>query len=106
MITSFFGTDGIRGAVGTSPFTREQLPMLGSAFAQWAHETYGSHPRIIIASDTRQSCAFIKATLASGLLQYPVKLYDAGVISTPALCYLTQKINMVDCGICFTQSLL
>jgi phosphoglucosamine mutase len=104
MITSLFGTDGIRGAVGTSPFTREQLPMLGSAFAQWAHETYGEHPRIIIASDTRQSCAFIKAALASGLLQYPVQLYDAGVISTPALCYLTQKTNMVDCGIMISAS--
>ncbi|MFI5332494.1 MAG: phosphoglucosamine mutase [Candidatus Babeliales bacterium] len=104
MIPSLFGTDGIRGTVGTHPFTRETLPALGSALAQWALETYGTHPRIMIASDTRQSCAFIKAALASGLLQHSVKLYDTQILPTPALCYITQKMGIVDCGIMISAS--
>lgn len=104
MSVSLFGTDGIRGPVGRAPFTQEQLPLLGSALAQWSQETYGHHARIALACDTRQSCAYIKAALASGLLHYPIKLSDAGILSTPALSYFTQKMNQVDCGIIISAS--
>src|SRR5579872_4867145 len=104
MTSSLFGTDGIRGTVGNAPFTLEQLPRLGKAVAAWAMETYGPRPQILVGHDTRGSCSFIKAALQSGLLLHPVTIYDAQVLSTPALYYLTRSQGLFSCGIMISAS--
>lgn len=102
MIKNLFGTDGIRGTVGTYPFKMEQLPHLGNAIALWILEKYGANARIVLAADTRESGPFLKAALQSGLLLHPLMIFDAGVLSTPAVCLLTQ--NLYECGIIISAS--
>ncbi len=101
---NLFGTDGIRATLGTAPLTLEQLARLGKAIACWSQERYGPRPHIILAQDTRESCSFMKAALQSGLLLYPLNLYDAHVLSTPALCQNVQKQTLFHAGIMISAS--
>lgn len=101
---NLFGTDGIRCQVGISPLTYDSLPLLGKAVGQWVYTKYGSKARILLGHDTRASVDFIKTSLQAGLLTYPLSVFDAQVISTPAICYLTQKNNLFDVGIIVSAS--
>jgi len=101
---NMFGTDGIRRTVGHHPFTTDALPQLGSAIARWAIKKYGTNPTILIGHDTRLSCDFVKSGLKLGLLQHGVMVYDAGVLSTPAVCLLTKHNTLFDCGIVISAS--
>lgn len=101
---NLFGTDGIRTTVGLSPLTHSELPKLGQAIAQWAHATYGNNPRILLAHDTRQSCAWVKATLESGMLLSPVKIFDAGVATSPVVSQLLHYTTDYDLGIIISAS--
>ena len=100
---TIFGTDGIRGAVGSSYFVPEKLLQLGKAISSWAKQKYGARPKILITHDTRISSAFVKACLKSGLLQYRVELFDTFVLPTPAMAHLlaTKKF---DCALIISAS--
>ncbi len=104
MTTNLFGTDGIRGRVGSPLLTLEQLPKLGKALAEWAQQKYGTRPQIVLGHDTRVSCSLLKASLQSGLLLHPTTVYDAQVISTPAIYYLTRHYGLFSCGIVISAS--
>ncbi|MCX5925343.1 MAG: phosphoglucosamine mutase [Candidatus Dependentiae bacterium] len=92
MNNNLFGTDGIRNRVGQEPFTQKQLQQLGSAIASWAQTRYNSaHPVGVIASDTRISCSFVKASLLSGMLLSTVKLIDVDILPTPAVFALLKQ---------------
>jgi phosphoglucosamine mutase len=67
------------------------LPLLGIALARWALEKYGSDARFLLAQDTRYSGPWIKAGLMSGLLRYPITVYDAGILPTPGVFALLQE---------------
>jgi phosphoglucosamine mutase len=103
-MNTLFGTDGIRSKVGIYPFTKENLPHLGMAIARWAREKYGQECAILLAHDTRQSCSWLKATLKSGLLTYPITLYDAHILPTPAVLHLMNKNTEYKCGIIISAS--
>lgn len=104
MDIQLFGTDGIRGTVGKSPFTVYELEKLGRACAQWACETYQQNPTILLGHDTRISCSLVKSAFKSGFLQYPINLIDGGVLSTPAICQLVHYKPEFDCGIIISAS--
>lgn len=104
MNIQLFGTDGIRGAVGKSPFTFYELEKLGRACALWAHNKYGNKPTILLGHDTRISCAFVKSTFKSGFLQLPGTIVDAGVLPTPALCQIAHYQPEFDCCIIISAS--
>ncbi|MEX0849562.1 MAG: phosphoglucosamine mutase [Candidatus Dependentiae bacterium] len=99
-----FGTDGIRATVGTSPFTASNLYTMGMALGKWIVQTYGNNATVLIGHDTRLSCSFVKSSLKSGLLSYPVCLIDTGVMPTPAIVQLTLKHKNIDCGIVISAS--
>src|SRR5579871_1328124 len=102
--SNLFGTDGIRTTMGKEPLTLEHLARLGRALACWAQEQYGPQPHIVLAHDTRESYSFMKAALQSGLLLHPLKLYDAHILSTPALCQIVQKQTQFNAGIMISAS--
>ncbi len=105
MNSNLFGTAGVRNTIGTEPFTHLSLVQLGHAIALWALRTYGSHPTILLAQDTRVSCSWVKAALKTGLLAHSVTLYDGGTLPTPANCYLVQHSDeQFDCGIVISAS--
>ncbi len=83
-MAQLFGTDGIRGCAGRDFFSHGSLVRFGTALATWIHEQYPDSPGIVIISDTRISCSWIKACLTSSILSRGITVCDAGVLPTPA----------------------
>ena len=99
-----FGTDGIRGIAGEYPLTPEFVEKIGIVSAETlTHHFLPSRkgpqevklpkPTIIIGRDTRESCEMLFDALASGLTERGVDVWDCGVITTPAISYLTEATN-------------
>ncbi|MTI94166.1 MAG: phosphoglucosamine mutase [Firmicutes bacterium] len=91
-MSKLFGTDGVRGEAN-SQLTPELAFSLGRA-AAWnlAREQGGE---IIIGRDTRLSGTMLEAALASGIASVGVDVRLAGVVTTPALAWLTKTSNAV-----------
>ena len=103
-MNNLFGTDGIRSTVGTTPFTQQELIILGKVLGQWIVHQYGSHARVLIGYDPRLSSYWVKTSILTGLLLNSITAHDAGITPTPVLCLLTQKIKQFDCGIIISAS--
>ncbi len=89
MAGSLFGTDGVRGAPGEPPLDRPTLIRLGAAIA--AASRTGSGPgRVLIGRDTRESGEWMAGALAEGVTGASGRPVDAGVLSTPAVSFLTR----------------
>ena len=101
---NMFGTDGIRATVGNAPFTAPDLHKMGLALGAWIVKTYGENATVLIGHDTRLSCSFVKSSLKSGLLAYPVCLIDAGILPTPAVVQLALTHDAIACGIIISAS--
>jgi phosphoglucosamine mutase len=101
---SIFGTDGIRGAVGSEPFIVSSLLKIGNALGMWALERYGPTPTLLLAHDTRASCALVKSILKSALFTHSITVYDAGVLPSPALLALMRKNIFFDAAIMISAS--
>ena len=81
-----FGTDGIRGVAGTAPLDAATVYVVGLALAHHL----GASPKVLIGQDTRESSEWITATLTAGLKEGGAEVENAGVITTPAVAYLTR----------------
>jgi phosphoglucosamine mutase len=84
-----FGTDGIRAVAGKPPLDARTIYAIGLALAHSL--TNGTKPRIVIGMDTRESSAWITAAITAGLVAGGAKVENAGVITTPAIAFLTAK---------------
>lgn len=104
MNNNLFGTDGIRALIGTDCFTDTSMTQLAHALSIWITHTYGQHATVIIGNDTRNSCSWIKHTLIAILNRHGHTSYDAQVVSTPAICWLTTNSGLFDCGIIISAS--
>jgi phosphoglucosamine mutase len=80
-----FGTDGIRGIAGQSPLDATTIYAIGLALAHHL----GAAPRVLLGMDTRESGEWIAATLTAGLCVGGASVESAGVITTPAIAFLT-----------------
>jgi phosphoglucosamine mutase len=85
-----FGTDGIRGVAGQSPLDAATVYAIGLALAHTLSKVTPS-PRVLLGMDTRESSGWIAATLTAGLDAGGASVESAGVITTPAVAFLTQK---------------
>lgn len=100
-----FGTDGIRGPVGEGFFTRNELSRFGAVFAAWARRAFDRpNPQILIASDTRISCCWIKSCIATGLLTEQVTLHDVGILPTPAALAILRADKSFDAALVISAS--
>lgn len=97
----YFGTDGIRGAVGTYPITPEFVMKLGWAagkvFAQQGKS------KILIGKDTRISGYMFESALEAGLTAAGVDSGLLGPMPTPGIAYLTRTFH-ADAGIVISAS--
>lgn len=91
MTKQFFGTDGIRGAVGTYPITPDFMLKLGWAVGRVLGAEKGS--KILIGKDTRISGYMIESALEAGLSAAGVDIRLLGPMPTPAIAYLTRTVN-------------
>jgi len=84
-----FGTDGIRGVAGSYPLDEATVYAFGVALGDEAARRHAD-PEILIGADTRESGAWIAATVAAGLAGRGAGVRYAGVITTPGVAYLTR----------------
>jgi phosphoglucosamine mutase len=89
-----FGTDGIRGVAGKPPLDPRTAFALGVALGAWSTENNAGdnhpHPEVIVGMDTRESGAWLAASVAGGLQRSGVTSRFAGVITTPGVAYLAK----------------
>ena len=97
MARKYFGTDGIRGSVGTAPITPDFVMRLGHAagkvLAQSENAASG-RPTVLIGKDTRISGYMLEAALEAGFTAAGVDVLLAGPIPTPAVAYLTRALRL------------
>ena len=84
-----FGTDGIRAVAGQTPLDAPTIYAIGLALAH-SLAAASSTPRVVLGMDTRESGAWIAATLTAGLVAGGASVESAGVITTPAIAFLTR----------------
>lgn len=84
-----FGTDGIRGVAGQPPLDGPTVYAIGVAIARSLGAST-TRPRVLLGMDTRESSAWIAATLTAGLDAGGASVENAGIITTPAIAFLTR----------------
>ncbi len=96
MARKYFGTDGIRGQVGTLPITPDFVMRLGYAAGKvLAHRAAESgRPTVLIGKDTRISGYMLEASLEAGFAAAGVDVMLAGPMPTPAIAYLTRALRL------------
>jgi len=91
MSKKFFGTDGIRGEVGTYPITPDFMLKLGWATGKvFASKGDG---KILIGKDTRISGYMFESALEAGLTSAGMDINLLGPMPTPAVAYLTRTFQ-------------
>ena len=88
---TYFGTDGIRGEVGSACMNPELILKLGWAFGC----VLANHERkkVLIGKDTRVSGYMLESALEAGLAAAGVDVCLLGPMPTPAIAYLTQTLR-------------
>jgi phosphoglucosamine mutase len=94
MSRKYFGTDGVRGLVGTAPITPDFVLKLGQAagrvLAQLGERSPSIRPTVLIGKDTRVSGYMLEAALEAGFSSAGVDVVLCGPLPTPAVAYLTR----------------
>jgi phosphoglucosamine mutase len=102
MSRSFFGTDGIRGRVGSAPITPDFMLRLGHAVGRVLRRT-GNKPTVVIGKDTRISGYMIESSLEAGFASAGVDVLLSGPLPTPGVAYLTRALRL-DLGVVISAS--
>jgi phosphoglucosamine mutase len=87
----YFGTDGIRGRVGTWPITPEFVLKLGWAVGRVLAKS--SNGKVLIGKDTRISGYMFESVLEAGLSAAGIDIHLLGPMPTPAIAYLTRTLR-------------
>ncbi|QCT04394.1 phosphoglucosamine mutase [Paenibacillus algicola] len=97
----YFGTDGVRG-VANQELTAEMAYSIGRC---GGYVLAGSKekPNVVIGMDTRISGAMLESALAAGLLSIGANVIRVGVVSTPAVAYITRLLK-ADAGVMISAS--
>lgn len=93
MSKRYFGTDGIRGPVGTAPITPDFMLKLGWASGRVFAREAGGEGRctVIIGKDTRVSGYMFESALEAGLVAAGVNVKLLGPMPTPAVALMTRS---------------
>ena len=97
----YFGTDGVRGKVGTNPITPDFVLKLGWAAGK-VLATQGSRV-VLIGKDTRISGYMLESALEAGLAAAGLSAAFTGPMPTPAVAYLTRTFR-AEAGIVISAS--
>jgi len=91
----YFGTDGIRGTVGTPPITPDFVLKLGWAAGRVLKNGYNKNSNVLIGKDTRISGYMFESALQAGLSAAGMDIRLLGPMPTPAIAYLTRTFHAV-----------
>jgi phosphoglucosamine mutase len=89
MTRQYFGTDGIRGTVGTPPITPDFVLRLAHAVGRVLRRSE-ERPTVLIGKDTRISGYMLESALESGFNSAGVDVVLLGPLPTPGVAYLTR----------------
>ena len=98
----YFGTDGIRRIANTE-LSPELVYKVAKAGAYVLSKHTDKTPTILIGRDTRLSGTLIESAMVAGFLSYGANVKLLGVIPTPAVAYLTRKMQ-ADAGVVISAS--
>jgi phosphoglucosamine mutase len=90
MTNSYFGTDGVRGRVGTQPMKVDFALRLASAAARVLAPEGG---RVLIGKDTRLSGYMFESALEAGFVAAGVDVMLIGPLPTPGIAYMTRRLG-------------
>ena len=102
MSRRYFGTDGIRGTVGTEPITPDFMLRLGHAVGRVLKRS-SDRPAVVIGKDTRISGYMIESALEAGFASAGVDTLLSGPLPTPGVAYLTRALRL-DLGVVISAS--
>jgi len=91
MDRKYFGTDGIRGEIGTYPMTPDFVLKLGWAAGKVLAAQ--GNPLVVIGKDTRISGYMLESALEAGLVAAGVNIRLLGPMPTPGVAYLTKTFR-------------
>lgn len=100
MSKKFFGTDGVRGTVGSDPMTADFAMRLASAAAQVLVPAGGT---VVIGKDTRLSGYLFESALEAGFVAAGANVLLIGPLPTPGIARLTQEFD-ADLGVVISAS--
>jgi len=101
-LKKYFGTDGIRRIANTE-LSPEFVYKVAKAGAYVLAKHSNHTPTILIGRDTRISGTLIESAMTAGFLSYGANVKLLGVLPTPAVAYLTKKMN-ADAGVVISAS--
>lgn len=97
-----FGTDGVRGKANVPPMTPDVVMKLATAAGSYF--TQGrSHPKVVIAKDTRLSGYMLESALISGFVAVGMDVMLVGPLPTPAISMLVRSLR-ADLGVMISAS--
>ena len=88
----YFGTDGIR-RIANSELSPELVYKVAKAGAYVLSKHVNHKPTILIGRDTRISGTLIESAMCAGFLSYGANVKLLGVVPTPAVAFLTKKMD-------------
>jgi len=96
----YFGTDGVRGKVGTPPLTADFALKIANAAARALLPEGG---KVLIGKDTRLSGYMFESALEAGFVAAGVDVALIGPLPTPGVAYMTKHLNC-DLGVVISAS--
>jgi len=100
-----FGTDGVRG-LANHDITAElalDLSVAAAHVLREGGEFTGHRPFAVVGTDGRASGEFLAAAVMAGLASAGVDVFDAGMLPTPAIAFLTADLG-ADLGVMLSAS--
>ena len=98
MTRKYFGTDGVRGRVGSVPITPDFVMRLGHAAGRALMRSVvmpaGERPTVLIGKDTRLSGYMLESALEAGFSAAGADVCLVGPLPTPAVAYLTRALRL------------
>ncbi|WP_351123800.1 phosphoglucosamine mutase [Shewanella sp. T24-MNA-CIBAN-0130] len=101
MSRKYFGTDGVRGKVGTFPITPDFAMKLGWAAGKVLAST--GTQEVLVGKDTRSSGYMFESAMQAGLSAAGVNVALVGPMPTPAVAYLASTFR-ADAGVVISAS--
>jgi len=89
-MATLFGTDGIRGPVGTYPMTEQGIRDVANAIARFFLK-HRNIRQVLIARDTRASGELFERAAGEGVIAAGSDAAVAGVLPTPGAAYLCRR---------------
>ncbi|GGG06601.1 phosphoglucosamine mutase [Paenibacillus albidus] len=97
----YFGTDGVRG-VANKELTAELAYSIGRC-GGYVLAGNVEKPKVVIGMDTRISGPLLESALVAGMLSIGAQVIRLGVVSTPAVAYITRLLK-ADAGVMISAS--